>query len=87
MMYLKFIVTKKEGYYMTNNKITRRSILKKTAAFILPTIVTFKISALKVQASGTYRSVNSNQGTHGDNGNHFGQLKNGNKGNHYGQNK
>ena len=39
------------------NTFSRREILKKakkSAAFVVPTVVTFKLSELKAQTSGTY---------------------------------
>jgi hypothetical protein len=72
-------------------KESRRDLLKrigKTAAFVIPSMVTFSISSLAVKPSGSHGNNgnhgNGNNGNHGNgnNGNHG----NGNNGNHNGRN-
>jgi hypothetical protein len=68
-----YIFVSKRGSAVHNQYESRRDILKKGAAFVLPTITTFSLSALKVQAStGSFsaRGVSA-----GGNGNHYGNTK------------
>ena len=61
---------------MVNDKNSRRNMMKKSAAFVLPTLVTFQLASLKVQASGSYNSHSiSTQGSNGNKGNHYGNNK------------
>lgn len=50
---------------METIKQTRRDMLRKAALFVVPTIVSFQLSELQVQAS-------SRGGNNGNNGNHYG---------------
>ena len=66
---------------MKNIKSSRRNMMKRSAAFILPTLVTFQISSLKVQASGSFTPQgDNNPGKHGNHnpgkyGNRYGNKK------------
>ncbi len=70
---------------MKNNSQSRRDMLRKTAMFAIPTIVSFQLSEVAVQASHSvsvvpttgkkHRWKHSNKWQKGNNGNHYGNKK------------
>ncbi|MHB9027322.1 MAG: hypothetical protein ACYC9O_00985 [Candidatus Latescibacterota bacterium] len=51
-----------ETLIRTDEKVTRREILRKTGKFVIPTLVTFHITDLKAQVSGEVRTLGRPQG-------------------------
>lgn len=77
---------------MKNNSQSRRDMLRKTAMFAIPTIVSFQLSEVAVQASHSVSvdpadDFTSNNWNNRNRWKHRNKWQNGNNGNHYGNKK